>query len=235
MATLLLSLVGPLQSWGVDGKMNVRPTRALPTKSAVIGLVAAALGLSREASMEHLAALRFGVREDRRGTLLRDFQTEIPATGKAKPLTYRYYLQDAAFLAALEGPSEQLEEIRDALLHPAYPLYLGKRACPPSKRIAGELLNCTLEEALEMAPLQTQQRDGEQLPAMLVVERDVAPGETPDYSMFDNPVSFSPQHRRYRMRAYKTYMVKNPSLAANDTDDALPTQHNPFDLLKGDE
>lgn len=48
MATLLLRLAAPLQSWGADSKFETRKTNREPTKSGVIGLLAAALGLRRD-------------------------------------------------------------------------------------------------------------------------------------------------------------------------------------------
>ena len=45
MSTLLLRLAGPMQSWGTDSKFDVRRTGREPSKSGVIGLVAAALGI----------------------------------------------------------------------------------------------------------------------------------------------------------------------------------------------
>ena len=44
MATLLLRLAAPLQAWGADSKFETRKTGREPTKSGVIGLLAAALG-----------------------------------------------------------------------------------------------------------------------------------------------------------------------------------------------
>lgn len=71
MGTLLLKLAGPLQAWGVESKFDERRTLNFPTKSGVIGMVAAALGRSREESVEDLSKLKFGVRVDREGELLR--------------------------------------------------------------------------------------------------------------------------------------------------------------------
>ena len=47
MSTLLLRLAAPLQSWGASSKFGRRATEREPTKSGVIGLVAAALGIRR--------------------------------------------------------------------------------------------------------------------------------------------------------------------------------------------
>lgn len=61
MATLLLRLAAPLQSWGADSKFETRKTNREPTKSGVIGLLAAALGLRRDdaAGLARLNGLHF--------------------------------------------------------------------------------------------------------------------------------------------------------------------------------
>ena len=97
MSTLLLRLAGPMQSWGTDSKFDIRRTGREPSKSGVIGLVAAAMGIRRQDrdALRRLAALRFGVRVDREGTILRDYQ--IARTDKTSYVTNRYYLADAIF------------------------------------------------------------------------------------------------------------------------------------------
>ncbi|MFB7906681.1 type I-E CRISPR-associated protein Cas5/CasD [Kitasatospora sp. NPDC056076] len=75
-SSLLLSLTGPMQSWGVYGRGHAwRDTHTHPTKSGVTGMCAAALGIERGDDISHLAALDFAVRVDRPGGLLRDYQT----------------------------------------------------------------------------------------------------------------------------------------------------------------
>ena len=77
MATLLLRLAAPLQAWGADSKFETRKTNREPTKSGVIGLLAAALGLRRDdcEALTRLTGLRFGVRVEREGQLLVDYHT----------------------------------------------------------------------------------------------------------------------------------------------------------------
>ena len=81
MPTLLLRLNAPLQSWGTSSKFDVRDTDYYPSKSGVIGMVAAAMGYDRNVDkeeLEELNGLNFGVRIDNRGTILNDYQvTEI--------------------------------------------------------------------------------------------------------------------------------------------------------------
>lgn len=167
MATLLLRLAAPLQSWGADSKFETRKTNREPTKSGVIGLLAAALGLRRDdaAGLARLNGLHFAVRADREGSLLVDFHTanreEDRKKGKAPYVTYRHYLQDAVFLVGLESEDTALlQELETALKHPVYPLYLGRRSCPPTLPLclgirAGELL-----DTLRAEPLLVKKRNG---------------------------------------------------------------------------
>lgn len=133
MATLLLRLAAPLQSWGSDSKFETRKTDREPTKSGVVGLLAAALGLRRDDTegLARLNGLRFAVRADQEGSLLVDFHTA--KSRDTSYVTYRHYLQDAVFLAGLESEDEALLRVLEAALrHPVYPLYLGRRSCPPA-------------------------------------------------------------------------------------------------------
>jgi CRISPR system Cascade subunit CasD len=130
MATLLLRLAAPLQAWGADSKFETRKTGREPTKSGVIGLLAAALGLRRDEreALLRLTGLRFGVRVEREGQLLVDYHTAKTQDEKTSYVTYRHYLQDAVFLAGIESEDAALlQQLQQALLHPAFPLYLGRR------------------------------------------------------------------------------------------------------------
>jgi CRISPR system Cascade subunit CasD len=116
MSTLLLRLAAPLQSWGIDAKFERRGTERIPTKSGVIGLMAAAMGRRRDDSITDLLGLNFGVRVDKEGVLLRDYHTA--KSEKSAYVTQRYYLSDAVFLAGLEGDNEFLSYIDQALRSP---------------------------------------------------------------------------------------------------------------------
>lgn len=171
---LLLRLEGPLQSWGERSRWDVRDTADRPTKSGVIGLLGAALGYSRMDSRLRLLSecLRFGVRIDRPGQRIVDFQTitgVVPrADGKTKgreddPYTIispRSYLQDASFLSGLEGPMATLEQCKDALLRPKWPAFLGRKCCPPTTPLfQGLLAGGTLETAFAKAPTSERATD----------------------------------------------------------------------------
>lgn len=141
MPTLLLRLHGPMQSWGTTSRFDERDTQLEPSKSGVIGLLCAALGRDRAEPVEDLAALRMGVRVDREGAPMRDYQTAtgVLIAGTAKPdlgrtvVSPRFYLSDASFLVGLEGESLPLmERLQRALRRPVWPLALGRKSFVPS-------------------------------------------------------------------------------------------------------
>lgn len=231
MSTLLLRLSGPLQSWGVSSRFVNRATSSTPTKSGVIGLLAAAEGRPREQSVADLVNLRFGVRTDQVGSVLRDFQTEIDwRTHKSKPLTNRYYLQDYRFIAAIEGSTEILEGLEDALKHPVFPLYLGRRSCPPGERISLGIIDDDLDSALHSTTWTAADWYRKKKPkrVLLPISRDAAPGETADELVRDQPESFDPKERRYELRQVKHDWVTLSNDAGIETKD-----HDPFDLIGG--
>lgn len=55
-----------------------------------------------------------------------------PAVGGGSKMTYRYYLQDAAFAVALEVPSDKVDLIAASLQNPVWDVYLGRKNCVPT-------------------------------------------------------------------------------------------------------
>lgn len=137
MSVLLLPLVGPLQAWSLSGPYREKTVQRLPTKSGVVGLLAACLGRPRGTETLDLARLRLHVRVDREGHRLRELHTAqgiLRANGKtddSTALTQRDYLEGAAFLACLEGSAGLLGELHAATRSPVFVPYLGRRACLP--------------------------------------------------------------------------------------------------------
>lgn len=159
MPTLLLRLVGPMQAWGTSSRFDERGTDKEPSKSGVIGLLAAALGIDREDWMhlQPLCELRMGVRHDRPGLPRRDYQTAqniIRADGSGQQdtaVTQRHYLADAAFLVGLEGGERALlERAHAALANPMWPMALGRKSYVPSEPIwmRDAVVGAGLREAL---------------------------------------------------------------------------------------
>ncbi len=159
MPTLLLRLQGPMQSWGTRSRFDHRDTWPYPTKSGVVGLLAAALGRDRKEDISDLAALRMGVRVERKGVLKVDYQTArdvLAADLRAKRdvQSWRHFLSDAAFLVGLEGDGELLRQLHLALQNPRFPLYLGRKSYVPSPPpyLPDGLVEAPLEEALKAYP-----------------------------------------------------------------------------------
>ncbi len=207
MTTLVLKLAGPMQSWGTDSRFAFRHTRTHPSKSGVIGLLAAALGRRRSDPLEDLLELRFGVRHDQPGRILRDFQTAASLDrSRILPLTQRYYLSDAAFVAAIEGPDDVVANLADALTHPKFPLYLGRRSCPPASPVFLSTLPGSMLDALAgpdcspwIAARWWRQRQPRRV--RLDITRDANPDEPTHEMVRDLPVSFDSDHRQYSVRA----------------------------------
>lgn len=208
MSTLLLRFAGPMQAWGADSRFDVCRTNREPTKSGVIGLLAAALGWRRDALLDDLEALQFGVRVDREGVLLRDFH--MVRSAKTAYVTTRYYLCDAVFLTGVFSEDEALmQRLAEAVSHPAFPLFLGRRACPPEGRVFLGLREEALEEALMHEPsLLSQQTMDPNKMTRMVLEDPAGPAR-----LRDVPVSFSPFRREYRYRAAKEQWIGSQTTA----------------------
>lgn len=152
---LVFQLYGPMASWGDVAVGEYRPTMNYPSKSAVLGLVAAALGVRRHEDDKHQAlhnGYGFSVCVLGSGELLRDYHTtQVPkgnisyATRRdelcydplklSTILSQRDYRMDSLCLIALwekEMPSFSLEQLQTSLLKPHYTLYLGRKSCPPA-------------------------------------------------------------------------------------------------------
>ncbi len=155
---LILRLDGPMQAWGTHTYEDFRPSNLYPTRSGLLGLIAACLGIERTdlVGQSRLAAsIEFSVRIDDRverigregsvaksGVKLPDFHTVMDARkvdgkpNKFPVVSRREYLFDAAFTVAVgEQPAAPftLEQIAEALRRPCYTPTLGRRSCPPTR------------------------------------------------------------------------------------------------------
>lgn len=160
MPTLLLRVQAPMQSWGSRSRFDDRDTELEPTKSGVLGLIAAALGVPRDnwTDLAPLTRLRFGVRVDREGIPRTDYHTA--QEGRNTAVTRRHYLADAAFLVGLEGEAPLLTRIENAVRNPVWPLFLGRKSFPPARPLffeEGGLREADLEAALKSEPLLTSE------------------------------------------------------------------------------
>ena len=225
MSTLILRLAAPMQAWGSDSKYNYRTTGREPTKSGVLGMLAAALGCRRDDREEiaKLSSLGFGVRVDREGKVIRDYQTacarkkdvlmtygELQEDRQSRgevTLTYRDYLCDAVFVVGLEGPKAYLETLQEALHYPVYPLFLGRRSCPPTGPVCLGIREEGLEEVLRSLPLQISTR----FPGSVRLILEGGPG-----SIQDVPISYSPMKREFGFRSIREEIIRFPGEEDHD-------------------
>lgn len=212
--TLLIPLVGPMQSWGSRSLFSDRDTHREPTKSGVIGLICSALGRPREASLDDLRGLRFGVRVDQSGHPQRDYQTAQRSPGEPATLSLRHFLADARFLAGLEGEDiGLLRAMGAALRDPVWTLSLGRKGYPlalppylPRHRGGSLREGIGLEAALSAEPRLCIRRD-ETLPDTATLWSEDLMG---DVIMADNPVSFGYRHRAYAPRRMTSRVIPLP-------------------------
>jgi CRISPR system Cascade subunit CasD len=210
LATLLLRLQGPMQSWGTTSRFDERDTQLEPSKSGVLGLVCAALGRDRSEPVDDLAALRMGVRVDREGVPMRDYQTAtgvMTAAGKVEldrtVVSPRFYLSDAVFLVGLEGDSALLERIHAALKHPIWPLALGRKSFVPSLPVylPDAVVEVDLEAALKSWSYLPEGAAPKEKLRLLLEDKDEGSVR------LDEPVApFS--ERRFGPRFVKTFMLQ---------------------------
>lgn len=228
MPTLLLRLVGPLQSWGTTSRFNERDTGKEPSKSGVIGLLAAALGIDREnwTDLKPLTQLRMGVRHDRQGVPKQDYQTAgcsskdtiIKADGKPSKdgvVSNRHYLAAAAFLVGLEGQDRALLERAHAhLQNPVWLLSLGRKSYVPSEPIwiADGVQDAPLQEALIGWPWIATLRKWEEAPAKLLLSLESEDGS--GILKMDQPLS-SFAERRFGSRFVRSQWIPFPQEASH--------------------
>lgn len=182
---LVFQLYAPLASWGEEACGEIRHSATVPTRSALLGLLAAAKGIRRDEearlntfNQHYFLAVHALAAQDR---WLRDYHT-VSAPRENKK--YRYYTRrDELTLApdevgtlisqreyrcdgywhvavsALPGAPYPLTALRDALLTPHFPLYLGRKCCPLALPLAPRLMTGTLadifvEAAREIPPVE---------------------------------------------------------------------------------
>ncbi|KGM18343.1 type I-E CRISPR-associated protein Cas5/CasD [Corynebacterium auriscanis] len=229
-SSLLLLLKGPMQSWGNESRYATRTTASVPSKSGVLGMLAAAQGRRRSDVIEDLAGLRFAVRVDQSGSLLRDYQTAQNWQQKNNPdtkLVTRYFLSDAAFVAAVESGDRQfIDTLREALTRPVYPVFLGRRSCPAPPNLVLGVVDTNAVKALQDYKTWHATKDhmrncGEEV--LLPIYRDGLPGEEGQTSQ-DVPISFDPQHRKYGWRT----VVQKEFVQVNNPLDKNQLRPDPF-------
>ena len=183
---LLFRLHGPLAAWGDIAVGEERPSTPHPSRSAVLGLLAAALGIRRHEEERQAAladACAFAVRVDALGVPLRDYQTIQQADSVARlkhlhsrrdeladrhnlytTLSSRDYRCDGLYTCCLQwrnGQTFRADEVAEALRRPRLPLYLGRKSCPLALPLGPQVIEAAwFEQAI--AQFDAQRTEAEQ-------------------------------------------------------------------------
>jgi CRISPR system Cascade subunit CasD len=223
---LALLLDAPLQSWGFASRFQRRTTGLHPTKSGVVGLICAGMGLAKGSaeerivlpalakmkmtsiviprSGEHSASDELAVRRVEDYHTVLDTRRASGAMNKDAVVTRRQYLLDARFGVILKGASAHLERSAVALQDPVWGVWLGRKSCIPAARLLVGLCQSHHEAwtaILEECGL-SQQTPMERFTT--VTDVDHFTGGTD--SLSDQPVSFGdgtssgPDGRRFAVR-----------------------------------
>lgn len=224
IAVLALRLEGPMQSWGHESQFNRRNTALFPTKSAIGGICCAAMGFSRGSEEERvflekfielkltcIAIPRFSKRGELSVKRMQDYHTvqnTVTAKGKSKNdeavLTYRQYLNDAGFVAFLEGEKAFLFAVAEgvggepwSLQNPKWGVWLGRKACIPTKPVFAGLYANKNEAIAKIEELK-----GKPLGAYSHVREVDSFGSGID-TIMDQPLCFESTARKFAPRRVK--------------------------------
>ncbi len=186
---LVFQLYAPLVSWGTQAVGQERPTDDHPGRSALLGLLAASLGIDRSDDDQYQAisaACKFGIKLYAPGLAMRDFHTaQVPPTNKktlhlytrrdelrelklGTILSFRSYQQDSLNVVAVTSESTDLSvrKLQEALKFPHFHLYLGRKSCPPAVDLNPQIIEIdTLKQALDSYEI------GEELQAIQKLEQ----------------------------------------------------------------
>ena len=238
---MLLWLEGPLQAWGHDSKFSLRDTLDFPTKSGVLGILLSAMGrggeqqelLSKLSALEHrvYSFSRPHVRQSRltdyhvvgngydkddkweRWMIPRKRDGGIPNTGGAK-LTFRNYIQDGIFAVIAGIPSELSAEISQAFESPVWPIFLGRKACIPSKPVFRGIFDSIAEAEERLRMLAADEECS--------IQFKVIEGHNEDDGdvviLHDVPICFG-THKRYSSR-YVTIIREDDVKQTDNKDNA---------------
>lgn len=214
---MLLYLDAPLQAWGRRSRHDFRDTFQCPTRSGVIGLLCAALGMKRDDRkglgdlgnlVMHVYVLNPGEERlvdyhtvgggyDKRDERERDFISRT-AEGKvgSTVVTRREYLVGARFAVVLAGGAGLIERCAKAIQNPRWGIWLGRKSCPAASVIFRGVFDSFQEARKAIGLLKQGSDDGSG--ERLRVIREVSSLKESTSTVNDVPLDFA--ERRFTMR-----------------------------------
>ncbi len=161
---LVFGLSATLGSMGELAGHERRGSLAWPARSAVLGLLGAAMGVRRDGDFSALDALSLAVAVFDEGAGLRDYHTveTVPSAVVKRPnsrpealaqargrsnttITLRDYRAGAFYGVAVWGGA--LEPLHQALAQPQFTLYFGRKSCPLSAPAGAQIVDAESPEA----------------------------------------------------------------------------------------
>lgn len=243
MDYLIFQLQAPLSAWGETAVGEYRPSANCPSESALIGLLAAALGIDRSDENQHqtlIAELSFAIGVQSTGRLLRDYQTaQVPGrvSLKNRPhrtrrdelnmpkeelntiLSTRDYRQDAACLVAVQTKTDasfSLVDLAQAIQQPKFVLYLGRKTCPPSLPLWPQVVAAeNALQAMEAYRVQLAAQSGEVIAPLerLVWGAGINAGVQEDLQVVRKDRLLSRAHWQFGDRPEFVALLAQPTLA----------------------
>lgn len=214
--TLAFMIDAPMQAWAASSQFQLRDTGNWPTKSALVGIMAAAMGIDKNAANEKeqlapLASLRCTVLLWPKVTpvaRLTDFHTigggydksvsserlAMPSkAGDGSPfgtvITRRTYLTDARFIALFQGERRLIERCAEALRDPVWGVWFGRKCCLPARPLAPVVADSCEAALVTLAEL--HQQDADEFSGLGGVMESEGPG---CYFVKDQPVAYGAHH-----------------------------------------
>lgn len=223
MKIIHLQFDAPLQSWGDSSTFTTRRTRPFPTKSGIVGLLASAMGITREEpeKLSHSGLCKIDpiIRIDKEGKNLNDYQIVRDSTiNKINKISKRDYITDAAFTIGIIHENELvLNNIVEALQHPKNALYLGRKSCPPARPIFK-----TVDDYLDIYDFFTKAEyiGDEHKDKKTLTLQTLYTSADGSLALMDNPIDFSKANRQYTTRTVKReyITIENPYYISTNFD-----------------
>ena len=176
-----------MQSWGGHTYEDFRPSHVFPTRSGVVGLLGACLGVTREDISKRNDlndSFKITVKVDRAPSIkIRDYHTVLDApTVKGEKrddaiVSQREYLCDAKFTIILDFYDNAiygLDILKKALDKPIFTPFLGRRSCPLHRPLFEKVISAeSLEGALKKLPTGTIYSEDKNIQGIPMEIRDV--------------------------------------------------------------